>query len=307
MPSNIDHDALLAQANSLLSKKDFTKEDSAKVTALLELADRTGPRAMQLRRAKTEQAALEVGIRTQENSAAATVEADFRSYLTSGRDGVPIERRAQAFSTDNLGGYLVPASFREELEVALRAYDGLFEAAVQWQSQTGSAIAVPILNDTASTANIIAENALISEQDITVFDSLTFGKTPKWDSGIVLASIELVTDSYFPLATFLAQAFAVRFARGIGASLVSTLIAGADIGATTASPSAVAASELLDLMSSLDNAYWPNASWCMAKSTLISLLKLGMVSDAAGQAVTMWTTGPLRLFDKPIYICPSMD
>jgi HK97 family phage major capsid protein len=45
----------------------------------------------------------------------------------------------------------------------------------------------------------------------------------------------------------------------------------------------------------------------MNKNTLIALLKLGIVSDAAGQAITMWTTGPLRLFDKPIIICPSMD
>jgi HK97 family phage major capsid protein len=45
----------------------------------------------------------------------------------------------------------------------------------------------------------------------------------------------------------------------------------------------------------------------MNKATLISLLKLGLVSDPGGQAVTMWTTGPLQLFDKPIYISPSMN
>jgi HK97 family phage major capsid protein len=304
---NIDHDSLLSQANSLLAKPNFSKEDSSKVTALLELADRTGPEALRLKRAKVAQSELEVGVRSADNAGSAQVEADFQTFLRSGKNAIPIERRAQAFSTDNLGGYLVPASFREELEVALRAYDGLFEAAGRWESQTGSAIAVPILDDTTSTATIIAENALIPLQDIASFDALSFGKTPKWDAGIILASIELVTDSYFPLASVLARAFGVRFARGIGATLVSTLIAGADVGATTTSPTSVAASELLDLAASLDSAYWNAASWCMAKSTLISLLKLGMLSDASGQAVTMWTTGQLRLFDKPIFVCPSMD
>jgi HK97 family phage major capsid protein len=273
---------------------------------------------MQLRRAKIAADELELGIRTADNAGDATIEAEFREYLQHGQKallsdttrrqmaGTP-ETRAQGQATGTLGGYLVPASFRQDLEVALRAYDGLFAIAGQWKSATGSAVNVPILDDTSSTAVVIAENDLSTEQDITSFDSLSFGKTPTWRSGIVTASVELVQDAFFDLAATLASAFAVRFARGIGKALVTALIAGADVGTTTASSSGVSAAELLDCMSALDSAYWGAASWCMNKNTLISLMKLGMVTDPAGQAVTMWTARPLRLFDKPVAICPSMD
>lgn len=316
--SNLQRDAHLANALTLLNKEHYTQEDTKRAEGFIALADRCGPGAMQLRRAKIAADELELGIRSEDNSGDPTIENEFRQYLQHGQKallsdttrrqmaGTP-ETRAQGQTTGSLGGYLTPASFRQDLEIALRAYDGLFAIAGQWKSATGGAVAVPILDDTSSTAVVIAENGLSDEQDITSFDSLSFGKTPTWRSGIVTASTELVQDDFFDLAATLAAAFAVRFARGIGKALVTALIAGADIGTTTASSSGVSAAELLDCMAALDSAYWGPATWCMNKSTLISLLKLGMLTDPSGQAVTMWTARPLRLFDKPVAICPSMD
>jgi HK97 family phage major capsid protein len=303
--SSFDRDSKLAEAYAL-TKSDFSKPDEAKFHDLIALADATGPEGRRLKRAKMAAAELELGIRNDENSGASEVEADFQAYLLRGREAVAPERRAQSITADGAGGFLVPASFRNQLEVALKAYDGLFDVAGVWQSATGSACTVPILADISQSAQVIAENSTISEVDVP-FDGIAFGKTPSWKSGIVVASMELSQDSYFNLSDKLATAFAVRFARGIGASLVTTLKSQADVGVTAASTTVIAPSELLDCMAALDSAYWANSSWCMNKSTLISLLKLGMLTDAAGQAITMWTTGPLRLFDKPIAICPSYD
>ncbi|MGA3318756.1 MAG: phage major capsid protein [Candidatus Korobacteraceae bacterium] len=315
--SNLQRDALLQQAQSLLAKKDFSREDSSRVESLLGLADRCGPQAMQLRRAKMAVDDLSLGIRTADNAGDATIEAEFRQYLSHGQKallsdttlrqmaGTPETRMGQA--SGGIGAYLVPASFRQDLEVALKMYDGLFGLAGRWESATGSAVTVPILDDTSSIATVIAENDLSPQQDVTSVDGVAFGKTPTWRSGIVTVSRELISDSYFELSSLLAKAFAVRFGRGIGPALVAALIAGADVGTTTASSSDVASSELLDCMAALDPAYWGPATWVMNKATLISLMKLGMVTDPAGQAITMWTANPMVLFNKPVAICPSMD
>ena len=315
--SSLERNALLSQVQSLLAKKDFSREDSARAESLLALADRTGPQAMELRRAAVAQAELEMGIRTADNSGAGEVESEFRQYLRHGQKpllsdktrmemaGAVRQTRSQSVGSGTGGGYIVPASFRTDLEIALKAYDGLFSVCGQWLSQTGTSLTIPILNDTVSAAVIIPENGLITEEDITTFDGIAFGLVPTYKS-LVIVSTELVQDSYFDISTVLAAAFGVRFARAIGRNLVAALLAGADVGVTAGSSSVVAASELADVMAALDSAYWAAATWCMNKNTLISLMKQGMVTDPAGQAITMWTTGPLRLFDKPIVICPSM-
>jgi len=307
MPTpSVESDANIAQALKILNQPRFTVEDEKRAKGFLDVAETSA--SVRLKKAKLAADALEVGIRTADNSGFSTVESDFNNFLRSGKNSVPTERRAQSFGTDSAGGFLVPASFREQLDVALKAVDGIFAASGVWESETGSALSVPILNDVSSTANIIAENSLIAEQDINVFDALVFSKTPSWKSGICLVSVELVQDSFFPLQQVLAEAFATRFARGIGKYLITQLISAADVGATTASPTAIAASELLDLMNSLDSAYWGNASWCMSKSTWIALMKLGAASaDSAAQAVSMFTAPSLRLFDRPVFICPNMD
>jgi len=312
---NLERDALLAQAQAILSKANFTKEDSSRAEGLLALADRLGKGAQRLRRAKVASDLLDLGIRSADNSGAAEVEAEFREFLRHGPSVLSdrtrremsgaMQTRAEGEGSGVVGGFLVSSSFRQELEIALKAYDNLFAIAGLWRSATGSAANIPILDDTFSTATIVAENGLSTEQDVSL-DTFAFGKTPTWRSGIVTASMELVQDTYFDLSAMLAQAFAVRFSRGIGQALVAALIAGADIGVTTASPSVVAPSELADCMASLDSAFWAAATWCMNKNTLIALMKLGVVGDLAGAAITMWTASPLRLFDKPVEISPSM-
>jgi HK97 family phage major capsid protein len=317
METSLRRDSLLAEARTILSKTSFDKADSSRCEQLMNLADRCGPQAMSLRRAKTASAELELGIRNDDNAADAEVEAEFRRFLVGGQAvlsdktkkemaGAVAQTRAEGEGSGILGGVIVPSSFRTELEIALKAYDGLVGAAGLWRSATGSAATVPILNDVSSTATVVPENGLSTEADVN-FDSLSFGKCPTLRSGIVTVSMELAADTYFDLSGLLAQAFGVRFARAIGKALVAALVAGADVGVSTASPSTIAPSELLDAMSSLDSAYWAASSWAMNKDTLISLLKAGMVADISAQATTMWLSRSLRLFDKPIVISPSMD
>ena len=47
MKRNLEHDALLQEASSILSKERLSREDTARAEQLMALADRVDPRAME--------------------------------------------------------------------------------------------------------------------------------------------------------------------------------------------------------------------------------------------------------------------
>ena len=121
--SNLQRDALLQQAQSLLSKSTFSKEDASRAEQLINLADRCGPQAMQLKRAAVAQAELELGIRSPGNAGASEIESEFREYLGHGQKallsdrtrrqmaGLP-ETRAQGVDSGSIGGLPGPSVIR---------------------------------------------------------------------------------------------------------------------------------------------------------------------------------------------------
>jgi HK97 family phage major capsid protein len=200
---------------------------------------------------------------------------EFREYIIRGRDALRSEdrlMRAQAVGTGSAGGYLAPASFSDKFETMLKAYDGLFDAAGSFETATGSAFSYPILSDEQNAASVVTENSTTSNVDLT-FAGVSFPSCPMWRSGVI-SSFELIADSKFDFASLIAQATATRFARGAGAAFVATLLSGAAAGPTTASATAIAGSEVWDLIGSLDAAYLPNAAFLMRPATLVYLRKL---------------------------------
>jgi HK97 family phage major capsid protein len=85
------------------------------------------------------------------------------------------------------------------------------------------------------------------------------------------------------LETFLANAFAVRFARGISASFYTTLIGGPASGVSAAATT-ITPDNLFDLLDSIASAYLSSAkvAWLMRRSTLTYIRKL---KDTAGEPV----------------------
>lgn len=137
---------------------------------------------------------------------------------------------------------------------------------------------------------------------------MLFGKCPTWRSGHVRASIELAEDSGFDLAGLRASGFGRRFARGIGAAFVSTLLTQSTQGKVAASATAITGDEILDLVASVDPAQGQNGAFLMNFATFTALRKLkGSTSgdfllpigrDAA--------TGRPTLFNMTVYLSPSM-
>src|SRR6516165_5587314 len=134
MKRNLEHDALLQEASSILSKERLSREDTARAEQLMALADRVDPRAMELRRAKLAVEELSLGLRSEANAAAAEVEREFRQYLIHGRkellsdktrmemSGAVAQSRSQALGSGSTG-FIVPASFVNVLESSLIATD----------------------------------------------------------------------------------------------------------------------------------------------------------------------------------------
>jgi len=109
----MDRNSALAEAASILQKSNFTKEDSSRVTSLLEFSDRLTDKD-QLRRATTERRNRELG-RTSEISEPTPAGQEFQAYLARGTEGLSeiraeemrkLERRALG-TTTTAGGYLV--------------------------------------------------------------------------------------------------------------------------------------------------------------------------------------------------------
>jgi HK97 family phage major capsid protein len=232
---------------------------------------------------------------------------EIRSYLRSGREA----RTGMSVATDTEGGFMVPAGyFRSRVFSMLKAVDRLFDPSVvtMYESENGNVLSVPMLNDTDTSAAIVAENVASVEGEITTVDRLQLAKVPTWRSKKIIWSTELLDDSAFLAEDIIADAIAVRFQRGIGAANVTTLLSAATTGATSASATAVSIDDLLNLMGSIDPSYLasPKCFWLMNFATLISLLKL---KDTAGRYQIhprTDTNGNILILGKPVAICPSM-
>lgn len=240
-------------------------------------------------------------------SASGTV---YESYDSSGKLLLGTQRSYSGLNTSTSGdaaGYTVPISFFDEVIVRAKAYDGLLDAARWIYTDSGAPLNVPTGDDTSQDAVILNEGSAISQGPNPIFGNVGFGSCPLWTTAQLLTSWSLTQDSPV-LADFLAYAFGRRIARGFGKACLTTLLAGADVGKSTASPTAVTIDELIDLAAALDAEYWARSSWLMNLKTYLALRKLQSTNHyfiAENAALT--DSGRPTLLQRPIYICPNLD
>lgn len=233
---------------------------------------------------------------------------EFEVFLRNGKDFVDsAELRAQAEATGGAGGYLCPQGFATTLLAAAAAYDGIFDLATVVPTRTGGDYAYPLDDDTQQKAEIVAENGTSSTSADLVFDHILFGKTPNFRSGHLIFPTELADDIGFDLSTAIATPAGRRFARGVGAVHVTALLSQATSGLTTASATAITGDEILDLMASVDSAYGQNGTWLMNFTVFTALRKLKSSTGGAYLLpIDSDDAGRPTLFDKPVYLSPSM-
>jgi HK97 family phage major capsid protein len=233
---------------------------------------------------------------------------DLRSYLSYGREARTYS--GMSVAVDANGGYFVPQSFYNKVTTALKLADGLWDDSVitMYEDTHGNALTCPLLDDVAVAAVQISENATSAEAELNVVDKLTLGKIPTWRSKKLVASMELIQDSAFPLEDVIASAIGGRFQRGCGAANVATLLTSITSGATSEAAGAVSINDCLSLMGSLDPAFLnqPKTFFAMNFQTMINLLK---IKDSSGRNV--WhprydANGRALLYGIPVCIMPSL-
>jgi HK97 family phage major capsid protein len=159
--------------------------------------------------------------------------------------------------TSNLGGYLVPAGYQKKLFKGIATQEPLFdENNVRFiRTATGASITVPGIDLSQMSAQIVGQGTDLAPStnpvaSANVFGAYLYRATP------VGVSFELEQDSFESLTDIMREAFAVGFASGIGADLISgsgsgapqgILTAATDSGITTASASAITSDELTSI------------------------------------------------------------
>ena len=207
-------------------------------------------------------------------------------------------RRAQAVQNalqigdDAEGGYLVPDEYERTLVDALQEENRLRGLCKIIRTSSGDR-KIPLVAS-HGTASWVEEEGTIPESD-DAFGQITIGAHKI--ASMIKVSDELLQDSVFDVASYIATEFARRvgdaeeaaFINGDGSGKPYGMLHatnGAAAGVTAASATAITADELLDLIYSLRAPYRKRAVFLMHDSTIKAIRKL---KDGNGQY--LWQPG----------------
>jgi HK97 family phage major capsid protein len=224
--------------------------------------------------------------------------ADLMRKLNSGRtDDVPVELlgtrrcaefRALALQPNTAGGYTVAEDFAEEIELALLEASALRRASRVIRTPTGGPLPCPTSNDTTVEGELIPENFLGNAGD-AVFGTVTLNAY-KFHSKRLVIPTELLEDALPTFRASLAVMIGRRIGRiqnrkftvGTGASEPMGAVTAATTGATAASPTAIAADDVLNLLYAVDPAYREGPSSVFMLHNSIGKI-LAELKDTAGR------------------------
>lgn len=232
----------------------------------------------------------------------------FQSYLLRGATGISPEQRTlfeqRAGITGLSAGVIVPETLASSIEVALKAYGGMFEAGSILTTSTGGDLIMPTVNNTSAKATVVAEYNQ-STKSAPSFGSETL-KAYTYRTPIVPVSLELLQDSAFDLESLLSNLLSESFGRGINEDLTIGSGTGKPKGivnwatASDAKPAAAAITldDIIDLIKGVDSSYAQRGRFMFNRNTLYSLVK---IKDTTGRYI--WQEGakdgtPPTLFGK---------
>ncbi len=220
-------------------------------------------------------------------------------YMKTGTfDDHAMETRAQTKGTTTAGGFLVPVTTQAKIVERMKAFGGLKEEAENITTDSGETINWATEDDTANTAEIVAEGAAAASAGADkVFGQTTLGAFKYEATGAsnlpMKVSWELLEDSPINLEDHIANNFARRIMRKLSVDLITgngttapqgiaaAQTAFAEIAANATGPTYA---ELLSAVGALDPEYTANAKWLINNATWMRLL--GMV-DTAGRPLIL--------------------
>ncbi len=330
---------LVTDAKAILAQPSMTKEEEAKFDALMADADAAEIEIARHERVMASEADLNSRIaqragrehisEDQAKDEARKLSAAYLNYVRFGiagisnedrelmqrlyvadprMGGMPSVRGAQSTGSGSGGAFTVPDEAMRPIVEAMKAFGGMRAVATVVGTATGADLPIPTDNDTGVTGEIITENSDHNDGDFT-FGQVVL-QSFLYSSKIVKVSRQLLQDSSVDLNAYIGRKLGMRLGRiqnthfttGDGSSKPrGVVVAATQGGATTASATAVAYDELVDLMHSVDPAYQPTAKWMMNFAALGVVRKL---KDSANMPVwaPMTNGAPDQLLGRPYVI-----
>jgi HK97 family phage major capsid protein len=284
---------LVADAQKLVLSKDFDTEKRAQADAMLAESDVISADIARLQKIEAVEAEQRSSTRPPrgpiENTDAAldTAKREMRDFLVSGKTTEKRDLGVGAVAGSITGGsQLVAPAFYPVLTAAQLAYGGLVNIVNQRSTDTGASMKAGFVNDTTSGLQVWGEDTAATEVDPVL--STSTSNTTKYNTGVILVTIEELQDSFFDIEAFLRDLMGQRLYRGLAkfasqgssdGSYVS-LWSNAVSGATSASPTAIGYGDILALYGSLDPAYLPGSSFLLSANTRLAILG---VTDTTGR------------------------
>ncbi len=213
---------------------------------------------------------------------------------------------------DDHGGYLAPDEFQRTLIEALEEQN-IFRRLAKGITTSSGDRKIPVVAS-KGTASWIEEGAAYPESDDT-FGQISIGAFKL--ATMIKVSEELLNDSVFDIASYIAREFARRigsaeeegFFTGNGAGKPTGILnatGGAEVGVTTAGATAITMDEVMDLFYSLRAPYRRNAVFLMNDSTVKALRKL---KNGAGDYLwqpSVIANAPDTILGKPVHTSAFM-
>lgn len=308
---------LRSHAERLLTKTQFSREDTARAEGLLKAA---------------ELAAAAEG-RSHSNGgdgqpkAVIEIPDGFKRWLRTGV-GWP-EKRDSIGSDSGSGAYpggtapFTPVGFEALVWESMRGIDDIWNSdvtTIRFTDQAGPT-SFPLSDDTQNSAEIIGQGDGSDQQDVPI-SAVAFNTCPTWRSKACLVSNETLQDSGIDIARFLAQTFATRFARGISPTIIAKVLVAAYVAVTaagagsagqtmlgqTSAQTSLSSDDLAAVLSSCDSAILDAGSWLMSASTLAAIFSLrsSTTNTLIFKAYRDPTSGCFQLFGKDVRLCPSV-
>ena len=215
-------------------------------------------------------------------------------------------RNALSVGEDTEGGYTVPDEFERKLVQALEENNIFRQLATVIRTNSGTR-KIPIANDTME-AQWIDEGEEIPETN-TKFGQTTLSAYKL--GTMIKISNELLHDSAFDLASYIAQRFGVcmgnaeerAFFTGDGDKKPLGILAdvgGAELGVTAAAEDIVTFDEIFDLYYSLKSPYRRSAQFVCNETLLLQLMKLKDKNDNYIWKPSLDVAKPDTILGRPI-------
>lgn len=238
----------------------------------------------------------------------------YNAYVHTGdMSALRAAKAAMEVGTPSEGGYLVPTRYAQELVVALKSSSILRQAGARVLQVAGTdAFKVPVMTHSTTLATLTGEEEAFTQAEPTVgevpFEPYKYTKLSKVSDELLESSrVDVVQQILIPDAAYaFAAAENTAFVVGTGSDQPQGVTAGAGLGVTASSATAVTADEIMDLYHSVSYLYRHNAVWLMKDATAKAIRQL---KDDAG--TYLWQPGlqsghPDTLLGRPVYTVETM-